>query len=211
MAAGLAIVTALIYSIKREMKEACSVETVYGNIVDVVSRRVFPGRVLIENGRIAQVEELPAAECQEGVFIMPGFVDSHIHIESTLMTPQNYARMAVANGVVAAVCDPHEIANVLGTEGIEYMIADGKGVRFNFNYAVPSCVPSTEFETAGARLGAEDVAVLIGKEEVVALAEVMNVPGVVYEDPDMLAKLQAAKDAGSRLTDMLLRYVVKIY
>ena len=178
------------------MKETCSVETVYGNIVDVVSRRIFPGKILIEGGKIAAIDEVSAAECKAGVFILPGFVDSHIHIESTLMTPRNYARMAVANGVVAAVCDPHEIANVLGVEGIEYMISDGKGVRFNFNYTVPSCVPSTQFETSGATIGPEEVAMLIGKEEMVALAEVMNVPGVVFDDPDMHAKLQAARDAG---------------
>ena len=103
------------------MKETCSVETVYGNIVDIVSRRIYPGKIAIEDGKIAEIEEVSAAECKNEGFILPGFVDSHIHIESTLMTPRNYARMAVENGVVAAVCDPHEIANVLGVEGIEYM------------------------------------------------------------------------------------------
>ena len=171
-------------------------EIVYGNIVDVVSRRIYPGKMTICDGKLANIEEVDAEECKDKPFILPGFVDSHIHIESTLMTPQNYARMAVANGVIAAVCDPHEIANVLGVDGIEFMIADGKGIRFYFNYTVPSCVPSTTFETAGATLGAQEVAELIGRDEIVALAEVMNVPGVVNEDPDMMAKLQAAKDAG---------------
>ena len=169
---------------------------VYGNIVDVVSRRIYLGKITICNGKITDIQEIEAEECKEQVFILPGFIDAHIHIESTLMTPQNYARMAVANGVVAAVCDPHEIANVLGVEGIEFMISDGKGVRFNFNYTVPSCVPSTQFETSGAVLGPQEVTQLLGKKEVVALAEVMNVPGVVNNDPDMMAKLQAAKDAG---------------
>ena len=127
--AVFALVPTLVNMVKVE-------ETVYGNIVDVVSRRIYPGRVVICNGKIAEIVELESNECKDGVFILPGFVDSHIHIESTLMVPQNYARMAVANGVVAAVCDPHEIANVLGVEGIEFMISNSKGARFNFNYTI---------------------------------------------------------------------------
>ena len=97
---------------------------VYGNIVDVVSRKIYHGKITICSGKIADIQEVGADECKEQVFILPGFIDAHIHIESTLMTPQNYARMAIANGVIAAVCDPHEIANVLGVEGIEFMISD---------------------------------------------------------------------------------------
>lgn len=187
--AVFAAISIFVYMIKVE-------ETVCGNIVDVVSRRIYPGKVTICNGRIADIVELETDECKNGVYILPGFVDSHIHIESTLMVPQNYARMAVANGVVAAVCDPHEIANVLGVEGIEFMISSSKGARFNFNYTVPSCVPSTNFETAGAVIDAKAVQELICREEIVALAEVMNVPGVIYGDPDLAGKIQAAKDAG---------------
>lgn len=168
--------------------------TVSGNVVDLLSRRIFPGKVEVCNGKIVSVEEI--AQADGAGYILPGFVDSHIHIESTLMVPHSYARMAVANGVVAAVCDPHEIANVLGMDGVGYMIEDGKSALFNFYFAAPSCVPSTPFETAGAELGADDVAQLLGKDEVVALAEMMNVPGVVYEDPQVMSKLQAAKDAG---------------
>ena len=170
--------------------------TICGNIVDVVSKRIFLGKISIADGVIVDIEEIDGEECSDKAFILPGFIDSHIHIESTLMTPQNYARMAVANGVIAAVCDPHEIANVLGVEGIEFMFADSKDIRFNFNYTIPSCVPSTQFETSGAVLGKEEVAALIGRDEVVALAEVMNVPGVVNEDFDLMAKLQTAKNAG---------------
>ena len=190
-------------------------EYVYGNIVDVVSRRIFPGKVLVSDGKIEDIKEVNAEECKDAAFILPGFVDSHLHIESTLMIPRNYARMAVANGVVAAVCDPHEIANVLGVDGIEYMIADGKGVRFNFNFTAPSCVPSTEYETSGATIGPKEIAALMPREEIVALAEVMNVPGVIYEDADMMAKLQAAKNAGKPIDghsprqtgEMLQKYI----
>lgn len=171
-------------------------KTIYGNIVDVVSRRIFPGKVLVHDGKITEIVEVEADERNDEKYILPGFVDSHIHIESTLMVPENYARMAVANGVLAAVCDPHEIANVLGMEGVEYMIENGKEVRFNFNYTVPSCVPSTQFETSGAELSPQDVAMLMGRDEVVALAEVMNVPDVVNGEANMAAKLQAAKDTG---------------
>lgn len=168
----------------------------FGKIVDAIARRIYHGGISFCDGRICSIEEIPAwderyALCKN--FILPGFVDSHIHIESTLMVPQNYARMAVANGVVAAVCDPHEIANVLGIEGIDFMIEDGKNVRFNFSYAVPSCVPSTSFETAGAVVDSEDVVALISRDEMVALAEMMNVPGVVYGDDQVLSKLEAAK------------------
>ncbi len=188
----------------------------YGNIVDVIARRIFSGKVTVCNGRIAAIEETDCVQGGQHVskgnqhvpgkgqyvsredlpFILPGFVDSHIHIESTLMVPQNYARMAVACGVVAAVCDPHEIANVMGTAGVEYMIESGKDVMFNFNFAAPSCVPSTPFETAGAELGPHEVAQLMDRDEIVALAEMMNVPGVVFDDPQVAAKLQAARDAG---------------
>lgn len=196
-------------------KLAGNTETVYGNIVDVVSRRIYPGKVLICDGKIVEIIELKKEECNNDAFILPGFVDSHIHIESTLMIPQHYARMAVANGVVAAVCDPHEIANVLGVEGIEFMISNSKDARFNFNYTVSSCVPSTQFETAGAVIDAKAVKELLSREEIVALAEVMNVPGVVYDNPDLAAKLQAAKDAGKPIDghspkvtgEMLKKYV----
>ena len=171
---------------------------VYGKIVDVLARKIYHGRVTVVDGKIASIEEVKAGDPEYGDdrnYILPGFVDSHIHIESTLMVPRNYARMAVANGVVAAVCDPHEIANVLGVDGVDFMMQDGRNVRFNFSYAVPSCVPSTSFETAGAVLGPDEVEELLVREDVVALAEMMNVPGVVFGDEQVLAKLEAARKA----------------
>ena len=169
---------------------------IYGKIADVLTRKIYPGKITVKDGRISSIE--PIAETDEQAsacvnYILPGLVDSHIHIESTLMVPRNYARMAVANGVVAAVCDPHEIANVLGTSGMDFMIADGKNVRFNFSYAAPSCVPATPFETSGAILGPVEVEQMIRRDEVVALAEMMNVPGVIFGDEQVHAKLAAAK------------------
>lgn len=168
-------------------------KVLYGNIVDVKARKVFPGELTIYGGKVLSVKESAGVY---DTYILPGFVDSHIHIESTLMVPENYARMAVANGVVAAVCDPHEIANVLGVDGIDFMIDNGKQARFYFNFMAPSCVPSTTFETSGATIDAEQVAQLMQRDEIMGLAEMMNVPGVVYDDAQVLAKLQAAKDAG---------------
>lgn len=168
-------------------------KVLYGNIVDVQARKVFPGELTIDEGRVVSVKETSGVY---DTYILPGFVDSHIHIESTLMVPENYARMAVANGVVAAVCDPHEIANVLGVPGIDFMIENGNNARFYFNFMAPSCVPSTTFETSGATLDAEQVAGLLARDEIMGLAEMMNVPGVVYDDAQVLAKLQAAINVG---------------
>ncbi|MBR5300356.1 MAG: adenine deaminase [Bacteroidales bacterium] len=186
-----------------------------GNIVDVVAGNITPGRVVVSEGRILSVEADPALDGKGMPYVMPGFVDSHIHIESTLMVPENYARLAVANGVVAAVCDPHEIANILGVDGISYMIGNGKRVRFNFAYMAPSCVPSTPFETAGASVDAVQIRQLMQMQEIAGLAEMMNVPGVVYEDKGVMDKLMAAKKAGKPVDghapkvtgDMLEKYV----
>ena len=190
-------------------------KTIQGNLVNIKDRKIFPGTITICNGKIINIEEDKSLQEDSLPFILPGFIDSHIHIESTLMIPENYARLAVANGIVAAVCDPHEIANVLGMEGIDYMIENGKKVRFNFHYTAPSCVPSTPFETAGAAIGADEIRELVRREEIIGLAEMMNVPGVVYEDPEVLAKIHATKEAGKPIDghapkisgEMLRKYV----
>ena len=190
-------------------------KTIVGNIVDIPGRSIFPGRIVIENGKIASITPDSSLGSETLPYILPGFIDSHIHIESTLMVPENYARLAVANGVTAAVCDPHEIANVLGMEGVDYMIENGKTVRFNFHFTAPSCVPSTPFETAGAALGPDEISRLIGRREIVGLAEMMNVPGVVYADKDVMAKVNATHAAGKPVDghapkisgDMLKKYV----
>src|SRR5438105_2266567 len=126
-----------------------------GNIVDIFNRRIYPGKINIRDGRVERIEAL-AGQQVEG-FILPGFVDSHVHIESSMLVPSEFARLAVVHGTVATVSDPHEIANVCGSEGVEFMIENGKTVPFKFHFGAPSCVPATVFETAGASLDSTDV------------------------------------------------------
>ncbi len=163
-----------------------------GNLVDVHLRRIYPARVMLSGGRIASIEE------EKGPFenyLLPGLIDAHVHVESSMLVPSEFARMAVVHGTVATVSDPHEIGNVLGIEGVRYMIENGKKVPFHFFFGAPSCVPATTFETAGAVIDAEGVAELLAMPEIHYLAEMMNYPGVLYEDPEVMAKLEAAKKA----------------
>lgn len=164
-----------------------------GQIVDLVNSRIFPGIVSVENGKIVSVEETEVSEKQ---YIMPGFVDSHVHIESSMVVPSEFARMAVCHGTVATVSDPHEIANVMGIEGVKYMISSGKRVPFKFFFGAPSCVPATSFETSGFTLDAQAIDELMQMDDIHYLAEMMNWPGVVFDDPEVLKKLDAAKRAG---------------
>ena len=170
------------------------VTCVSGTVVDVVGRRLFGARIVVgAGGRIEAVA--PEASPGPG-FILPGFVDAHIHIESALITPAAFARAAVRHGTVAAVTDPHEIANVLGADGVDFMLAEAARTPFVVATGVPSCVPATPFETAGATLDAVAVAALLDRPGVTHLAEVMNVPGVLGGDPDLIAKLAAARARG---------------
>src|SRR6186997_1261199 len=124
-----------------------------GNIVDIINSRTFPGEITVENGRILRIKETSNIQPSTSNYILPGFIDSHVHIESSMLVPSEFARLAVVHGTVATVSDPHEIANVCGMEGVEFMIENGKSVPFKFNFGAPSCVPATTFETAGASLG----------------------------------------------------------
>lgn len=169
---------------------------VSGNIVDVVGRRVFGGRVYVEGGRVVRIEETGG---RYETYLMPGFVDAHVHIESSMLVPSEFARLAVVHGTVATVSDPHEIGNVLGVRGVEYMIENGRTVPFKFNFGAPACVPATRFETAGAEIGPGEVEGLLARPEVRYLSEVMNFPGVIAGDPDMMAKIGAAKKLGKRI------------
>ena len=167
--------------------------TLSGQIVDLVQSRIFPGEITVNDGKIAEITELPSAEMR---YIMPGFVDAHIHIESSMVPPTEFARMAVCHGTVATVSDPHEIANVMGVEGIDYMIQSGKRGHFKFFFGAPSCVPATPFETSGATLDAQVIEQLMAREDIYYLSEMMNYPGVLADDPEILRKLEAAKKNG---------------
>lgn len=165
--------------------------SVTGNIVDISARRIYPGTVAVENGKIASV--IPGGSVQATGFILPGFIDAHVHIESSMLVPSEFARLAVVHGTVATVSDPHEIANVCGRPGVEYMIGNGRTVPFKFYFGAPSCVPATPFETAGAVLDTADIEVLMARPEIRYLSEMMNFPGVLAGDRDVLAKIAAAR------------------
>ncbi len=164
-----------------------------GQIVDLVNPRIFPGVVSVEGGKIVSVNEM---EVKEKQYIMPGFVDSHVHIESSMVVPSEFARMAVCHGTVATVSDPHEIANVMGVEGVKYMISNGKRVPFKFFFGAPSCVPATSFETSGFTLDSKAIEELMQMDDIHYLAEMMNWPGVVFGDAEVLKKIEAAKKVG---------------
>lgn len=167
--------------------------TIGGQIVDLVNSRIFSGVVVVEDGKITKIEEQPVGNTQ---YIMPGFVDAHVHIESSMLVPSEFARLAVCHGTVATVSDPHEIANVLGKKGVQYMIDNGKKVPFKFFFGAPSCVPATAFETSGRVLNASDVEELLASSDIYYLSEMMNYPGVLSNDPEVRAKIAAAKRYG---------------
>lgn len=168
--------------------------SVKGNIVDIVHKQIFTGEVVVLNGKIDKVIPLPNLTTSN--YILPGFIDSHVHVESSMLVPSEFAKLAVVHGTVATISDPHEIANVCGMEGVEFMIENGKKVNFKFNFGAPSCVPATTFETAGAALNSDDVRKLLEKEEVIYLSEMMNFPGVLFKDAEVMKKLSIAWQLG---------------
>lgn len=162
-----------------------------GFIIDIVTGKIFPGTVTIKNGHIYSITPANLEECH--LYILPGFIDAHVHIESSMLIPSEFARLASVHGTVATVSDPHEIANVLGMQGVQYMIENGKEVPFHFFFGAPSCVPATTFETAGAELSAEEISVLFENHNLHYLSEMMNYPGVIQDDAKVLEKLQVAR------------------
>jgi adenine deaminase len=166
--------------------------TYIGNIVDITNCKIYYGQFYVENEHIESISYL-GLEKQGEPYYMPGFVDAHVHVESSMLTPSQFARLAVVHGTVGTVSDPHEIANVLGLDGIKYMIEDGKRVPFTFCFGAPSCVPATKFETAGAEISIEDINYLLGLDEIGYLAEMMNFPGVLHHDPKVMEKIELAK------------------
>jgi len=164
---------------------------VQGNIVDIHNKRIFKGEVEVKSGKILEIRESDHA-CEN--YILPGFVDAHIHIESSMLVPSEFAKIAVIHGTVATVSDPHEIANVLGVKGVEFMIENGKKVPLKFNFGAPSCVPATSFESAGAIIDADGIQLMMENPDILYLAEMMNYPGVLFDDPEVLAKIKHAKN-----------------
>jgi adenine deaminase len=196
-------------------------QQIKGRLVDIVAQTITPAEIVIDGGIIQSITPLdPTSPANSGPapvssapgsfdpasgsiptpepeaplpFILPGFIDAHVHIESSLLIPSEFARLAVVHGTIATVSDPHEIANVVGLPGIEFMIKNGGSVPFYFNFGAPSCVPATTFETAGATLDAAKVEQLLKDDQIKYLSEMMNFPGVLHKDPEVMAKIAAAK------------------
>lgn len=173
--------------------------SIIGNLVDVHQQRIYSAEITVQNRKIVSIKEtndLPTGQTGSRLtthgYILPGFIDSHVHIESSMLVPSEFARLAVVHGTVATVSDPHEIANVCGMAGVEYMIENGKTVPFKFNFGAPSCVPATSFETAGAALDAKDVEKLLLRDEIKYLSEMMNFPGVLFKDEEVMKKIKSA-------------------
>jgi adenine deaminase len=161
-----------------------------GQIVDVVNSRIFSGTVHCAAGRIKNIVAEPTSAAH---LIMPGLVDAHIHIESSMLVPSEFARLAVVHGTVATVSDPHEIGNVMGIEGVKYMIENARTVPLKFYFGAPSCAPATSFETSGATLGVSEIESLLKLPEIHYLSEMMNYPGVIHKDPLVMSKIEVAK------------------
>ncbi len=182
------------FVLRKVAEKFCSQEfKVSGQIVDVIHKQIFSGTIAVTNGKITHITREPVASQQ---YIVPGFIDAHVHIESSMLVPSEFARLAVPHGTVATVSDPHEIANVLGIKGVEYMIENGRKVPFKFYFGAPSCVPATLFETAGAEVTPEDIEDLFLKPEVKYLAEMMNWPGVLHQDELVMQKITLAQKFG---------------
>ena len=164
---------------------------IHANFVDIPNRKIFPAEVRIAEGKISQIKEIQTDN--ELPFLMPGFIDAHVHVESSMLVPSEFARLSVVHGTVATISDPHEIANVCGMQGVEYMIENGKQVPFHFFFGAPSCVPATPFETAGGEINAADIENLMARSEILYLAEMMNWPGTVHRDPVVMEKIRIAQ------------------
>lgn len=162
-----------------------------GNIIDLHTDTIYPAEIEIKEDRITKISK--THNIVENQFILPGFIDAHVHIESSMLVPSEFARLAVVHGTVATVSDPHEIGNVLGIKGVEFMIDNGKLSPFKFYFGAPSCVPATNFETAGARIDEIDIEYLLSKPEIKYLAEMMNWPGVLFNDKEVYQKIAIAK------------------
>lgn len=168
-------------------------QRITGNLIDIRAHRIDPSEVLLRDGIIAEIRGIDGPLSG---FLLPGFIDAHVHVESSMLVPSEFARLAVTHGTVATISDPHEIANVLGTAGVEYMIDNGRKVPFHFFFGAPSCVPATAFETAGARMDADEVARLLERKEILYLSEMMDFPGVLNGEAEVMKKIAHAHRLG---------------
>jgi adenine deaminase len=178
-----------------EITNICKIHNmkISGKLIDIHKREIYPAVISIVNGRIDTIERVTEAE---DTYIMPGLIDAHIHIESSMVSPGSFAAAAVSRGTTGVVSDPHEIANVLGTEGVKYMMEDAGKVPLKFWFGAPSCVPATSFESSGASLGPDDVDILLQMPEVKYLSEMMNFPGVINDNADVKRKIESAINKG---------------
>src|SRR5437868_11909833 len=168
------------------------------NIVDVINREIYTGTIHVENGKITRIDKSGQSDKSDS-YILPGFIDAHVHIESSMLVPSEFARLAVVHGTVATVSDPHEIGNVLGISGVRYMIENGKKTPFKFYFGAPSCVPATAFETAGAEITSTDICELFEKDGLKYLSEMMNYPGVLHNEPVVMEKIKIAQELGRQV------------
>ena len=167
--------------------------SIAGQYVDILKKRIYPATIKVQDGIIQSIESTIDAPLH---YLLPGFIDAHVHIESSMLIPSSFARLAVTHGTIGTISDPHEIANVCGVEGVQYMIDNGKKVPFHFFFGAPSCVPATEFETAGAAIRSEAVAELLASKDIYYLSEMMNFPGVLHQDEEVMKKIAAAHKVG---------------
>lgn len=170
--------------------------TITGNIVDVIKRKIYPANIHVYNGRIKRII---STDKPGKTYIIPGLIDAHVHIESSMLIPSEFARIVVRHGTIAAISDPHEIANVLGKEGIRFMIKNGEKVPFKFFFGAPSCVPATDHETSGAKLELQDIEDLLGNYKLKYLSEMMNFPGVIRKERKVQEKILLAKKMGKKI------------
>lgn len=161
-----------------------------GNIIDIHRREIYPGIISIDSGKIISINRNSQKYAH---YISPGFIDAHVHIESSMLIPEEFSKLAIRRGTVAIVNDPHEIANVMGTEGIEYMIENSKQSCIKSFFTIPSCVPATPYDSSGSVLLSSDIEQLALNHKFVGLSEMMNVPGVVQDDTEVLAKIEIAR------------------
>jgi adenine deaminase len=167
--------------------------SISGQYVDILKKHIYPATIRVQNGIIESIESTLEAPMQ---YLLPGFIDAHVHVESSMLIPSSFARLAVTHGTIGTISDPHEIANVCGMEGVQYMIDNGKKVPFHFFFGAPSCVPATVFETAGAAINSKDVASLLANPDIYYLSEMMNFPGVLLNDEEVMKKIATAHKLG---------------